>query len=188
MASEVFTEYINGEPFNETFFNTIKESGKVCLVNFYQDIWPDYQDLECLKHEKFDNFRIGDVGVTVKVDFVGKMQNGTIVLTDWKTGANIDGYDTELQMAAYVIWAMQYYKKGPDEIQSEFVSLKTGEKKPFQIDEDQLHAMKDIIKTDFEMMNASYEYEDFLPNPDYHECLSCQFARACPDSDIGEMR
>jgi hypothetical protein len=60
------------------------------------------------------------------------MQNNTIVLTNWKTGADNDEYETELQMAGYVLWAMQYYHKSPDEIKtSELVFLKTREKKSY---------------------------------------------------------
>jgi hypothetical protein len=56
----------------------------------------------CLRHEEFDNFRIGDVNVTVTVDFVGRMPDGTLVLADGKTGWDDDEYETELRMAAVI--------------------------------------------------------------------------------------
>ena len=93
------------------------------------------------------------------------MQNGTIVLTDWKTGTDNDEYETELQMAAYVLWAMQYYNKSPDEIKSELVFLKAGETKPYPFFEEQLCEIQETIKTDFEAMNVSYECEDFPARP-----------------------
>jgi hypothetical protein len=72
-------------------------------------------------------FHNGRRKVTVKVDFVSKMQNDTIVLTDRKTGADNDDYETELQMVStaminYTLAAeMKYYQKSPDEIKSELV-------------------------------------------------------------------
>ena len=184
MADEMFTEYRHGERVDGHFFTAIEESGKACLKIFFEMIWPDYQNRECLRHEEYDKFTIEDIDVTVKVDFVSKMQNGTIVLTDWKTGADNDEYETELQMAAYVLWAIQYYQKSPDEIKSELVFLKSGEKKPYPFFKEQLSEVKETIKTDFKEMNASYGFFDFPPKPALRECLSCRFAMVCPDKAI----
>ena len=168
----MFTEYRNGDQVDEQFFTTIDESGRACLNMFFGNIWPGYNDQECLRHEEFDKFRIGDIDVTVKVDFVGRMKNGTIILTDWKTGSDNDEYETELQMAAYVIWAVQYYQKSLEEIKSDLVFLKTGEKKPYFFIDERLHESTETIKTDFEAMNATYEYDDYPPSPHLRECLS----------------
>jgi hypothetical protein len=65
------------------------------------------------------------------VDFVEKKPDGTLVLTDRETGRDDDDYETELQMAAYVLWAMQYYRMRPDDISTELVFLKTGGTKQF---------------------------------------------------------
>jgi CRISPR/Cas system-associated exonuclease Cas4 (RecB family) len=153
---------------------------------FFGKIWPDYKDRECLRHEEFDNFRIGGVDVTVKVDFVGRIQNGTIVLTDWKTGADNDEYETELQMATYVIWAVLYYQKSPEEIESEIVFLKTGEKKPYPFFDERLREVQYMITTEYKAMNASYEYEDYPVTPHPRECLSCRFMRVCSEANISQ--
>ncbi len=39
------------------------------------------------------------------MDFFGRMLDGTLVLTDWKTGRDDNEYETELQMAAVQPWA-----------------------------------------------------------------------------------
>jgi len=187
MADEMFTEYRNGERVDTQFFSTIDESGRAYLDMFFEKIWPNYQGRECLKHEEFDHFRIGNFEITVKVDFVNRLQNGTIVLTDWKTGRDNDEYETEFQMATYVIWAMQYYQKRPDEIKSELVFLKSGETKSYPFFEERLHEVQDMITMDFDAMNASYEYEDFPARPVLRVCLSCRFARVCPEAGIGRM-
>jgi len=184
MAGEIFTEYRHGDRIDLEFFTLIEESGKICLHNFFENIWPEYKDRECLRHEEFDKFKIGDVDITVKVDFVSRKKDGTIVLTDWKTGADSDDYETELQMSTYVLWALQYYLKSLKEIESELIFLKNGEKKQYSISEQWLNEVREIIKSEFNEMNASYEYEDFPPIPFPRECLSCRYARVCPEARI----
>ena len=113
MATELLTEYRNGEQLNGSFFTYMEQSGKTCLDIFFGTVWPEYANRECLRHEEFDRFRIGDVEVTVKVDFTSRLSNGTIVLSDWKTGRDDNEYETELQMATYALWAMQYLQARP---------------------------------------------------------------------------
>lgn len=181
VGGETFTEYHNGEKIPNSFFDYIEQNGRTCLHTFFGK-WPDYAGRECLRHETFDHFRIGDVGVTVKVDFATKMPDGTLVLTDWKTGRDDDEYETELQMKAYVLWAMQYYRMRPDDIRTELVFLKTGKVRPYSFFWEQLFELQEIIPQEFADMNASYEYADFPARPSQRECLSCKFAEVCPDS------
>jgi CRISPR/Cas system-associated exonuclease Cas4 (RecB family) len=186
IGGETFTEYHNGEKITDSFFAAIDENGKACLKIFFESIWPDYRERGCLRHEEYDHFRTGDVEVTVRVDFVSRDSRGTIVITDWKTGRESAEAETELQMAAYVLWAKQYYRKSADEIKSELVFLTTGKKKPYAFFEEQLHEVQETIRTDFEAMNASYEYGDFPARPSQRECLSCRFAEVCPEAAIGK--
>ena len=72
ICGETFTEYHNGETIPNSFFAAIDENGKTCLNTFFGK-WPGYTSRECLRHEEYDHFGIGDVGVTVKVDLVGRM-------------------------------------------------------------------------------------------------------------------
>jgi len=183
VGGETFTEYHNGEKIPPSFFSAIDENGKACLQTFFGK-WPGYQTRECLRHEQFDHFRIGDVGVTVKVDFVGKMPDGTLVLTDWKTGRDDDEYESELQMAAYVLWAMQYYRLRSEDISTELVFLKTGRSKSYAFFWEQLVDIQEMIPREYAAMNASYEYGDFPANPSQRECLSCRFAEVCPDTAV----
>ena len=183
IGGETFTEYHNGDKIPDSFYATINENGKTCLQTFF-GMWLGYQNQECLRHEEFDHFKIGDVGVTVKVDFVGKMPDGTLVLTDWKTGRDDDENETELQMATYVLWAMQYYRKSPDEIRTELVFLKTGETKPYAFFWEQVSEIQEMIPREFAEMNASYEYGDFPARPSQRECMSCKFAEVCTDAAI----
>lgn len=183
IGGETFTEYHNGDKIPASFFAYLDVNGKTCLETFFAK-WPEYRTRECLRHEQFDHFSIGDVGVTVKVDFVGKMPDGTLILSDWKTGRDDDEYETELQMAAYVLWAMQYYRMRPDDISTELVFLKTGGVKPFAFFWEQLVEVQQMIPREFAAMNASYSYDDFPARPTQRECMSCKFAEVCSDRKI----
>jgi len=183
IGGETFTEYHNGEKIPNSFYDYIEENGKTCLHTFFGK-WPGYHNRECLRHEEFDHFSIGNVGVTVKVDFVGKLPDGSLILTDWKTGRDDDEYETELQMAAYVLWAKEYYKMIEDEISTELVFLKTGATKPYAFFEERLREVQEMIAREFAAMNASYEYGDFPVRPSQRECLSCKFAEVCTDSIV----
>jgi CRISPR/Cas system-associated exonuclease Cas4 (RecB family) len=186
IGGETFTEYHNGEKIANSFFAAIDENGKTCLQTFFGK-WPGYLSRECLRHEEFDHFHIGEVGITVKVDFVGRRPDGTLVLTDWKTGRDDDEYETELQMAAYVLWAKEYYKLSADSISTELVFLKTGATKPYAFFEEQLLEVQEMIPREFAAMNASYEYGDFPARPSQRECLSCRFAEVCPEAAVAKM-
>jgi len=156
IGGETFIEYHNGERIPNSFFAAIDENGKTCLQTFFGK-WQGYQSRECLRHEEFDHFSIGDVGETVKVDFVGKMPDGTLVLTDWKIARDDNEYETEFQMTAYILWAMEYYKMSANDISTELVFLKTGATKPYRFFEEQLREVQGMTSREFAAMNASYE-------------------------------
>ena len=87
-------------------------------------------------------------------------------------------------MAAYVLWATEFYNRSADEIKTELVFLKTGATKPYAFYEEQLRDVRDQITREFAAMNASYEYADFPARPFPRECLSCKFAEVCPEAAI----
>ena len=111
--------------------------------------------------------------------------DGTLVLTDWKTGRDDDEYETELRMAVYVLRAQEYYTKSADEISTELVFLMTGATKPYAYFREQLREMQAMIPREFAAMNASYEYGDFPATPSQRECMSYKFAEVCPEAKVG---
>jgi CRISPR/Cas system-associated exonuclease Cas4 (RecB family) len=88
-------------------------------------------------------------------------------------------------MAAYVLWAQEFYRKSADEIKTELVFLKTGATKPYSFYPEQLREVEEMIRREFAAMNASYEYGDFPARPSQRECLSCKFAEVCPEAANG---
>lgn len=186
-ASDTILECYNGLSLDDEFFNYILEDGKEKIKMFFEVIWPQIKDLEYLKHEDFDKFKIGDVEVIVKVDYVSKTKTGIVVLTDWKTGADKEEYESDLQIGTYLLWAMQYYQKSPKDIRSELAYLKTGKMRSYEFNETDLEKIKNKILEEFNSMNSSYEIEAFPTNANPQKCIGCQFGTICPDSKVGEF-
>ena len=189
-ADTTLTEYFNGEYIDPTFFDTIRTSGTEMLDTFFTIVWPTLERLEYLSHEQFDNFKIGTVPVTVKLDYITKNNVDKLVLSDWKTGK--ERKESNLQLGAYVLFAMQKYDKGPDDIFSEIIYLASaGKPRPYRFSSDQLDEVKDIITSDFERMNTSYEMENYPADPSPKKCMNCPFASICPETrhkDTEEVR
>lgn len=124
IGDETFTEYDNGEKVPGSFFHVIDENGKTCLRTFFSK-GAVYKDRECHRLGEYDQFRIGDGGGTVRVDVVGRMPDRTLILTDRKTGRDDAGNETELRMAACVLWAKEFSAMDLNEVGTELVFLKT---------------------------------------------------------------
>jgi CRISPR/Cas system-associated exonuclease Cas4 (RecB family) len=189
-ADDMITEYFNGEKRDPAFFDSIRTSGVEMLDTFFKIVWPNLKPLEYLSHEQFDNFTIETVPVTVKLDYITKNNDGRLVLSDWKTGK--ERRESNLQLGAYVLFAMQKYNKAPEDIFSEIIYLgSSGRNRPHSFSPDQLDEVKEIIISDFERMNASYEMDSFPADPSPKKCMNCPFASLCPDTrhkDTEEVR
>jgi len=179
-AKETLSEFFNGESLDNDFFNTIRIDGIDHIQTFFNVIWPQVKEFQYLRHEKFDRFHMGEVNVVVKVDYVCKSEDDTIILLDWKTGAYREDLKYDIQLATYVIWAMRNYKTQPKKIKSELVYLNTGNIYPYDFSIDKLDEIKWKIKVNYREMNRTYEIDNFQPNPTKEKCHSCQFASVCP--------
>jgi CRISPR/Cas system-associated exonuclease Cas4 (RecB family) len=186
-APDILTEFYNGVPSDDAFFDTTRDEGLEKISMFFGVIWPQFKDLEYLKHEDFDKFKINDVQVIVKVDYVSKTKTDVIVITDWKTGTDNEEYESDLQIGTYVLWAMEYYQKNSSQIRSELAYLKTGTMRPNEFTTDDLETIKKNIIDEYKIMNRSYEIEDYPTNPTPTKCISCQFGTICPDSMVKEF-
>ena len=181
-AEYTLIEYFNGEPIDETFFDTIRANGLDQIGMFFGVVWPQLKDLEYLRHEKFDKFKVGDVEAIVKVDYISKTKGGKLVVSDWKTGADKEEYESDLQIGAYVLWAMTNYEKEPEEIRSELIYLTTGVMRSYEFSLKQLEEIERKIIEDFGDMNKTFDIDYFNPDPNPKKCLSCHFSTVCHHS------
>lgn len=180
-------EYFNGEPIKETFFDRIRENGLDQIGLFFGAIWMQFEDQEYLRHEKFDRFNAGHIEAIVKVDYASKNQNDEIVISDWKTGADNEEYESDLQIAGYVLWAMQFYGVNSDKIYSQLIYLTTGSARVHKFSNEKLKEVEQIIISDFEEMNKFYSIDYFEPTPEPKHCLRCHFSTICNHSMANEL-
>lgn len=181
-AERLMVEPANGEGVDQAFFDRIRESGLDQLSMFFGVFWPQLVGLRYLRHEKFDRFHTGHTEAIVKVDYVSKAEDGQVVISDWKTGSDNPEYESDLQIGAYVLWAMEYYGLEPNGVKSELVYLTTGIARPYRFAQEKLKEIEMLIGADFEEMNRSYHLEYFEPTPSSDTCPSCHFASVCPQS------
>ncbi len=186
-ANRSLIEYLNGETVKESFFDKIREDGLDQLSMFFGVIWPQLSDLQYLRHEEFDRFKVNDIEAIVKVDYACKTGDGQVFIYDWKTGADNPEYENDLQIGAYVLWAMQHYKMTQQQVKSMLVYLSTGTMRAYEFSSEQLEDIRRLVISDFKEMNSSYDISYFIPNPDPRNCLSCHFASVCPHSVAHEQ-
>jgi len=176
---EKITEYFNGEDVENAYFDQLLSNGLDQITTFTKIIWPQIRDLEYLQHEKFDRFEVAGVGITVKLDYAGKTDDGKLLLLDWKTGSRTDGNDNEIQIGSYALWAMEKYEYNPEKIRCGLVYLSKGIIKPYVFSMEQLVEIKQKILESSEEMNRNYDIIYFPPNPSPNKCLSCQYSTVC---------
>ena len=179
-AREMVAEAYNGLAIQERYFDLILEEGRKQVANFVNIVWPNLADLEYLMHEEFENFALESIKVNVKVDYVTKSPNGSIVVTDWKTGEE-RREENELQMAVYGMWASSKYAVPLSRVMLELAYLRTGSSHPVKLNEEAVTFAKEAILTGAADLLAADRIDDFPTNPAPDRCIECPFARICPD-------
>lgn len=183
-SNNLLVESFNGESIKDSFFDEIKKDGIAQIETFFRIIWPNLKDLEYLAHEEFESFKVDSIPVILKPDYVSKSKIGKIVISDWKTGADNEDYENDLQIATYVLWANEKYKVDPTDIHSELVYLSTGNMRSFNFKSDDLERFKQFIIQDFQKINEKYDYDFYTPAPSIKNCNSCRFSRICKDTKM----
>lgn len=182
-AKELLVEYFNGQTTSEAFFDRIREDGLDQLSMFFGFVWPQLEDSEYLRHEKFDRFRANSsVEAIVKVDYASRTKDGMVIISDWKTGVDNPEYESDLQAGAYVLWAAEFFDLKPQRVRNELVYLTTGVVRTYEFSADQLEEIRSLIIREFKEMNESYNLGYFDSSPEPRKCLSCPFASVCPSS------
>ena len=162
-------------------FDEMQEDGLEQLDNFFKIIWPIYKKLEYLKHERVDSFYIDGIKVWVKADLVTKTNDGTVVITDWKTGKEWGDIGESPQMSTYVLWAMDYYNLPLEKIKAEIAYLRTNKIVTVEKSEEQLEKIRNMIKLkSLEMLDVS-SLGDLPPDPIESKCKVCNFLTICED-------
>jgi CRISPR/Cas system-associated exonuclease Cas4 (RecB family) len=179
-AQTTVIEFFNGGS-DKTFFDTIRKTGTENLNRFVSDIWPSLQHNRYIRHEEFDYCLVDDTRVLLKVDYISQEPNGTLVITDWKTGIEQEENSiNKLQMQVYALWAGKYFQKDITDIRCELAYLKTGSIIPYTCTVDDLQELQILITGEFRDMNRTYDSEEYPPKPGLFTCNDCAFKTICP--------
>ena len=178
-ADRNLTESVNGERIYHTIFDEILYDGLDQIDTFFSSLWPQIKDLEYLRHETFDDFNLGDIGVNVKLDLLCRRKDGGLLLCDWKTGSDNPKYENELQIASYVLWAIQKYGVEPNQVTCQLVYLKNAKVHEYEFSNTKLEEIKNKILGDFAEINKTFDIDYFLPSQSPHRCIKCRFSTIC---------
>lgn len=148
------------------------------LDAFFDDVWPRYADHDYLLHEEFEKFHLDGVPVIVVADLVTRTPDGTLLVTDWKTGRRQAPADDHLQIATYVLWAVQRWGVDPADVEGELVYLQDGHVDATRRDARDLEQVRETI---VEQSRTMLDADDFPADPGSDRCPWCPFATVCEE-------
>src|SRR2546426_5419949 len=121
------TEALNGMELVDSVYHEMQAAAHHQLRNFFKMIWPQYSAHSYVAHEYRDSFIVNRAKVWVQVDLATRDGEGTLVISDWKTGWLRHAESEAFQMAVYALWANQRYSLPLDCIRTQVVNLRTGQ-------------------------------------------------------------
>lgn len=114
-------------------------------------------------------------------------EEGQVTIVDWKSGGS-DGNGTEsLQLAAYALWAQNYFQVAPEAIHIYKAFLREATLEEFPVTAHLLDRARVRILQDAERMAQVQPYgeagrvEVFTPCGHIRVCRLCPFQRVCPE-------
>lgn len=177
----VLAEAENGVALEAERFEAFKQNGLKQLDHFFNKVWPRYQNLTYLEHEKLGHFSMDGLRILVKTDLVVKEPKGSLLIADWKTGDEPQDPDESLQLGAYILWATHKYQVLPDQVWAELVYLQAAEIRPTQRSQEQLDEIREHIRAKAREMWAVKSLADLPATPEESKCKECSFATCCPE-------
>lgn len=172
-------EAVNGHDLDFDAELTARADAACDLLDaFFADTWPRYADLDYVLHEELDKFTLDGVPVIVVADLVSRTDDGTLLVTDWKTGRRQADADDHLQLATYILWAVQRWGVAPEDVEGELVYLQDG-----HVDATRRTAedLEDVRSTIVDQSRTMLDATDFPADPGPDKCPWCPFATVCEE-------
>ena len=113
--------------------------------------------------------------------------DGSVTIVDWKLGDPSGDGDESLQLAAYALWATDYFTASPDRIHIYKAYLGTDTVQQFSVNDRVLSAARARIQQDLERMRVAQDYgqrgieEAFTACAQPGVCKLCPFHVMCPE-------
>ena len=169
----------------------IAEKSAACVRAFYASPLLEkirkLPEEDWLEIEEFSGFVLDGLRVFVQLDFAFK-ENDHICIYDWKTGKP-DAQQNEIQLACYVLYAVDKWKISPELVSATALYLPDGTEIQGRIDAERLETMKEFIRESAEEMlfpladpqnNVPDEEDVFEFADDPRACKRCNFLKVCP--------
>ena len=118
--------------------------------------------------------------INLKIDYLTRSEDQTIVITDWKTG-NEELQGDNLQVGIYTLWCMNKFEYPVDKIKAELIFLRTGKTLPISLTMNDCNSIKEKILAEASEIMLIDSIDDFIPTPRRRKCVSCQFAIICQE-------
>jgi len=165
-----------------------------CLVTFYASaVWEELRATkpgDFLEIERFSNFTLAGVPVTVKLDCATR-ETDHVTVWDWKTGRR-EGADAKLQLACYAFYIHQAYGVPIHRVRMRRFELAGGAVHERTIAERELGEILDYVRGSISDMQSLLDdpernigAEDRFSKVERREvCLRCNFFKVC-GPDVG---
>ena len=178
---------VNGFHIPDESYDECRQDGLQMLDSFFEIVWPSYSGYKYVKHEEIDSFEIDGTKVWTRVDLVTQMADGTIVVTDWKTGKVVNAAkENRQQLLGYIVWAMQEFRVDESRVRAEVRFLRDPGGRPVLIEAEkkELEEFRDFIVQSAKTMLAVNSEADFPASPSERVCQECAFATICPEGMV----
>ncbi len=185
-------EHEYAKPVSDDIWKKIHDESVTCLKNFYESSF--YQELlgddksSWLVIEDLEEYNFDGAKIYVKLDFA-RRKNGVVEIYDWKTGKN-GSEDASVQIGTYVIFAMQKWNVGLEDVKAFIFSLSGPDPKPDPktVSQTLIDSTKEIMKASILEMqkllsdpakNVPLERENFKFTENARLCDFCNFYKIC---------
>jgi len=143
-------------------------------------LWPHFSGQTYVMHERLDSFDLEGIRIRVQVDLATRSKGGEFVISDWKTGMELDPELTDLQMGIYALWASAGMGERLDEVITQVVNLRTGQLARRSPDTDLLARVGSQLGIEARETAPPLRKDLLKPLPALEKCLACRFLRKCP--------
>ena len=183
-------EHEYGHGIDDEEWRSNAEDVKLCIRNFLEsDLFAAIKELppdKILAVEQKETFDVDGVRVWSRMDYAAD-EKGTCAIYDWKTGdpAYADG---SLQLACYLLFAMERWNYGIESIETAEYYLKTKELIPYKLGGEEIEKEKETIRTSVDSMrsylknrerNEPLEEDRFPASGSHRSCGRCNYLRPC---------
>jgi CRISPR/Cas system-associated exonuclease Cas4 (RecB family) len=147
---------------------------------FLSVMWPQIRSGRYILHEVSCRFTIANTAVWVRPDLCHRNNDGTFVITDWKTRQPDVFENHNLQLQTYALWAQTEFEPDIENLRLQLGFTGTGEFRSLGVTEDALEDTRGRIRSDIDTWSHPTDQSEFPTKPDSEKCRSCSYQTACP--------